>query len=376
MTQVRSLGARRGANFAALGLALWIGLPLLVVAGVSFRDHAARLDAPTTTWVEPTRISGDTAAPIGLLLTWSPPVALPAPAWNGLVEAVWLSPHKTLVSGGRVAVIGGVLRLAYHSPRPFGRALSSGDQGQDVTQLNELLRSRQLPAGKSDTYDKVTQRGVKKLAGQLGVRGDDDHFDPGWIVFLANRTVSVDKVDLSVGMLAPSAGTTMATGSGALRRAELITEASLTSAQERLSASSDSEASGTDLSDVVQTVQAPEGASLSVAGRAVALDRTRRTLDPRDLPSVAAILTPSSRVFGAQLRRHPGPDEWQLPVPSIFAGPDGGTCLLIRHRDEAAPEVVMVQVLDSSASTANVRAQLRAGDEIGLDPPANQRRCG
>lgn len=210
---------RKEARRTARGIVLLLGFLIApaVLAGSALAvgglvstqvDSAPEAATTTVTWT-----NGSDSRPVTIQVVSDDGVQLLAPAWSGLVTDVAPIVGKDLQTGSRVVQIDGVWRLASHTAQPFYRSIARGDSGWDVSMLNELLLTLQLPAGKGPRWSNETQLGVSRLAQDLGASSSSDTpFDPGWMIWLPNPTQRVGAVAVKVGAPAPAPGAEVARG--------------------------------------------------------------------------------------------------------------------------------------------------------------------
>lgn len=157
-------------------------------------------------------------------LEWGEAPSLVAPSWAGTTVEVAVSPGDTVESGDVVVVIDNIDRVAWHSDRPFFRALGRGASGDDVADVQRLLSATGYYEGEIDGhYGGGTVTAAARWAGSIGIVEPDGSFEPGWIVWLPDLAFAVDAVTIAAGGAAPGFGTEILLGAAPLVRAEAVT---------------------------------------------------------------------------------------------------------------------------------------------------------
>lgn len=195
---------------------------ILVLAPIVFlgwlrlraEDRLSEISPPTVAVVaEVQEVIVDDLEAVNLVLSWSSAPELIAPAWQGTVTTLSVSPGDVLVTGDSIIGVNGVNRIAAATENPFWRPLSRDNRGPDVEQLEELLLSLGHYGGTADgRYDAALAISVDALAKTLGVLQPDSTFDPSWIIWLPSDPFPVATVEAGVGRPAPSSGTVFLTG--------------------------------------------------------------------------------------------------------------------------------------------------------------------
>lgn len=358
--------------FAMVGVALWAVAPL-IVAGVAVSAIFRTEMFPTSSvWIGPDPGTGTIDRPVGLQLRWSEPTEVYAPSWLGLVQAVYVEPGETIPSGGVVAKVDGIDRIAYAGNIPFARPLESGDRGEDVRSLNALLRERGLSTRDSDEYTWATARGVAELAKVIGVESSErSRFDPAWIVYLPEPSVVVDTVSLEVGAPAPSAGTVIVSSSRSLVSAGLIDSSNIPPA---------SSETATEAADAVPGITAAQDETLVVGTEELNLDESLQFVDRESVSRVAGLVQPLAAFTRGVLRRPVPPDHFRIPVGAVIMEKNGEMCVLkatTRHRDGEVTgyQPVAVSVTSSGDGAAWVTGDLTAEDLVSASPAVTERSC-
>ncbi len=336
--------------WAAVGLVAWVTTPLVLVASLTWASTRVTV-APEAAraWVAATAGRGEVQRTVSLALDWRVPDPVVAPGWTGLVREVAVAPGTVVTSGTPVLRIDAVLRIAWHSPAPFYRPLTSGSAGDDVVALNHMLAALQLEHGDADRFTAATRDGVKALAARLGAERDGV-FLPEWIVYLPVDEIEVAEVEAVLGAPAPSSGTPLLTRAAAVVAAEL---------------------------------QLPERASLAgapaeaapderlVVGRAqLQLDAARRAVAPEGVAVLTSLVDASVESVTASLVREVPKDAVEIPAAGVHTDRTGRSCVLARSgrggSGAAAARAVSVVVVAGSAGAAVVTGDVGPGDEVGI----------
>lgn len=203
---------RRIVGFGAV-IVLLVG-PLAVVTVLRIRG-----DSPTSVdeAVELTAVAQVVtvqASTAGILtVEWAASPALLAGPWSGIVTRVSIAPGDELSEGDPVAVIDGATRIAAATAHPFYRPLPSGVRGDDVAELQDLLRRIGVLGDDVETgrMDRPTMTAVRSLAALLGVpQANTSIFDPSWVAWMPHSPVQIATTTLSVGQVAPTVGAVIA----------------------------------------------------------------------------------------------------------------------------------------------------------------------
>ena len=328
-------------------VAVWLVAPLLLIGSLTWISWQQTVAGPSEPLWVPAEDAGFVAdRRIGISLTWAEPVAVVAPTWSGLVREVSVQNGAMLKSGDAVARIDGALRLAWHSATPFYRMLMIGSSGDDVASLNQLLRSRGLPAGDADVFTRDTRRGVSQLGADLGVGNNAGVFDPALIVYLPAAEVQVADVDLKVGLPAPSAGTTI------LSAAPTLASGTLTPAG----------SSGGD--GVVPALIAANDESLVVGEQELELSDQRDELSPAALAALTPVVEAGQASLAAVLRRSLPDESVRLPTAAVHTAPDGSMCIAVQS--ETGYTIVAVSNLAGVGGETVVTGHVSPGDLVAI----------
>ena len=353
--------ARRGA-----WVPVWVVLGLLVVGPATFIVWA--LDQPdqlheVTRDPKPLVVTVQEFETVGsheieLLPQWEEPHSVLAPAWTGTVTRVMVGVADDIKSLTPILDIDQVSRIAYHSNSPFYRTLGLGDTGPDVIELHTMLQQLGLLAAEVDS-DEITResaRAIAALAEMLGVpptsRRPD--FDPGWVVWMPNDTLTVGEVLVRPGMPAPAQGEPI-----------IVTEyglAEVTIQGSQVPKGLRSSAWVVELGTLsVDVIMEPSGPIISARQLEVMADLLEQGLsDP--VPGRMRLKAPASRVA--------------VPVSAISLFEDGSPCVWVVEDDDTAAQAVSlgpargetVEIIDGLATGSRIIAN---PDEV-VDTPCGK----
>lgn len=264
-------------------------------------------DPPEPLVVAVEEVLYDDQTGVAVSLGWTEGPALFAPAWSGTVGSVTLQPGDVVRTGDVIATIDGLDRMAVSTPQPFHRPLGRGDSGDDViwlqTVLAELGYLDELGSIPREITLEVLQA-IRGLAGDLGVEGRVEVFDPAWFVWMPEESFPVARVDLRAGGQAPAPGAVILGGPPTL-------------------------------SDV--TIQPLEGGVLSLAADAkyqlvvedgvYPINPSTSSLAEASRDELAMAVPPLlDSVSGVVVRVDPIP-LWAIPSSAIQTGGDGRLCI-------------------------------------------------
>ena len=288
---------------------------------------------------------GQHVVPVDLMLEWSKPFQVPAPAWGGaLITKVAIEPGRRIVSGESVLSIDGIDRVAIVADEPPHRMIRSGDSGADVEALRDLISGMELgPVGDTGGFGWTDLLAVRRLAEQLGVPGAArvNAFDPAWTVWVGPSQLgrTAGKIDLLAGHPAPSLGETV-----------FETQQRLVGVVVK---PRDSEAR-------LRTEQGVKY-EIELAGSTRAIDAF--TVDLRWVREVAAHggLPVGSESIPATIRATPDSNLPIVPASAIHVSADGGACVIVVDRNTDVP--TPVEVIGNQITGVFVSG-LHIGDEI------------
>jgi len=244
---------------------------------------------------------------VQLTPTWAEGPDLFAPAWAGIVGSV--TDADVLQSGDRIAVIDGIARLAFATDQPFFRSLALGDTGRDVEALHELLQTRgllRIDAG-NGMVTPATMDAVTTLAGELGVPGPTQAFDPAWIVWLAADPFPVASIEMEAGQLAPSAGSVIATSPPNLAAVAIQP-----------------------LDGVPLDVSSTDSYVLAVRGAEFDL-QAGLALDRAALDRLSALIGVADETVEGSIYRSQPRLVWTVPTTAVSSGPGGELCVWVEE---------------------------------------------
>jgi hypothetical protein len=188
--------------------------PLVVVTVLRIRgDSPTSVDEAVELTAVAQVVTLQASAPGILTVEWAASPALLAGPWSGIVTQVSIAPGDEISEGDPVAVIDGVTRIAAATARPFYRPLPSGVQGEDVAELQDLLRRLGALGDDVETgrIDRPTMTAVRSLAALLGVpQANTSIFDPSWVAWMPYTPIQLATTTLRVGQVAPTVGAVVA----------------------------------------------------------------------------------------------------------------------------------------------------------------------
>lgn len=353
----------------------WIGVPALVVV-VLTRDVAEEhLADEQGAWIPVRELTDESTTELGLILSWTRGPSVVAPAWDGVVEVLQVSPGAVLRSGDAVTVVGGVTRTAYAGERPLWRELQAGDRGPDVTVLNGFLAERGLRHASGDRFTVATAAGVRAFAS--GIRaGELETFDPAWLLHMSEPVMTVAAVGLEVGAPVPEAGAELVRGEPSLDSALVTTQDRAARVATTARAGADPAGAGPGdvgvvaVGDDARTV--PEGARLRLAGVELDVTDDRGRLSRAGLETLVPIIDPLASAVQVTAVSPAEPGRWAVPAAAVFVTDEGRTAV-VRERDGASAAVVVEVVGSGGLSATTVRGEIEVGDLVLLSPAAMQR---
>jgi len=188
--------------------------PLVVVTVLRVRGNSpTSVDQAVELTAVAQVVTVQASKPGTLTMEWANSPALLAGPWSGIVTQVSIAPGDEVSEGDPVAVIDGITRIAVATAHPFYRPLPSGVRGDDVAELQDLLRRIGALGDDVETgrMDRPTMTAVRSLAALLGVpQANTSIFDPSWVAWMPHSPVQIATTTLSVGQLAPTVGTVIA----------------------------------------------------------------------------------------------------------------------------------------------------------------------
>lgn len=361
-----------------LGLALWVVLPVGLFLMVAREGGQTRITEPAQTWVPVEQTTSEVARNVGVLMKWESPGVMVAPEWNGIVQRVSTGPGEPLASGNTVATIGGIDRLAIHTPVPFSRQLTQGDTGGEVQQLNQMLADRGLPHSDGESYTAETATGVARFAASLGVPAQErTSFNPAWVVYLPAASTVLDSVELTVAAPAPAAGTVIGTPRAQLVAAEISTPEAAEAVEREATTEDQGQVNSSSTSSSVrgEPVEAAPGERLLVGSTELAIGRPRHTVADEALDALQAQVVPGSPSTTGRLMRPAGLDEFVVPAAAIFAGDGGRLCVLASPAGDDDAAAVPVSTVGSEDGRTVVTGDLSRDQQVLLAVPGQLRQC-
>lgn len=363
------------------GLTVWLVAPLVIIGIAIGHASQVRFEQARGVWVAVEKPVDEVKRGGGLLLDWSPNKTLYAPSWTGVVQSLSLTPGDMIESGDPVGRVGGIVRLAVHTSVPFSETLSIGDSGLEAQELNKVLAELGYPNSSDGIYAEATSVGVATLADSIGAKSDGSSFDPGWFVYLPDRTFEVQGSEMVVGAPAPAPGSAVASSDAQLTGATLV---SMEAAREF--ASEEAPVAETDgpvppaLSSGSTEVPEAERLSLEAAER-VLLGTEELPVEqdekftPEAMTRIEESIIPGVKGTFVTLTRAAVSGEWEVPSAALFNDGEGRVCVVTRLREREEISPVVVQVRGSSSGSSLVTGDLSKEHEVLIAPKGDQRGC-
>lgn len=286
---------------------------------------------------------------VGAILEWQVGAMLRAPAWSGMVTAVYVGPGEELTQGQPVLSIDGVDRVAFARPAPFYRFLESGDEGPDVALLHDLLLTTGFIDGLPDDpefFSFATFLAVEDFNARLGIPASGV-FDPAVVIWMPTAPFVVEVLDLSAGAPAPGPGTVIARGPAALTAA-------------RLEARSPTE----------PIALQPGVPYVLVKGDArIAFDPATLTLPAESLATLAGLVKPLAEQTDVAIERETPLQSLAVASTAIVANAAGGLCAwVVDAGSNPGFRPVAVTLAGSRAGVTDVVAGLSPEDQVLVNP--------
>lgn len=339
--------------------------PIAAYSMLTTLERSAEVAPEATVWVPAQPNTDPIRRQISVALSWAPADEVFAPSWSGLTEEVDVVDRSSVTHGQRIAVIGGIARLAVHTPRPFARELGLHATGPDAAQLNSFLHEAGFSAGVSDRVTSQTITGIKQLAASLGVPDAKSvlAFDPSWFAYIPSNEVFVsDVVALSVGAPAPAAGEPIFIGLPRVTEAMLI---------ELLQ--DGGSADSAQPNEQYQPLTADVGESLMLGGQALALAGSMDSVDPAEFGLLASLVEPESVHVRAALERPSDDGQWAVPTGSIVVARSGETCVVVESKSGGI--VTPVSIVGAGEGVSIVESDISKGDRVLVGPDRTQFLC-
>lgn len=378
-------------GFITLLVLVWVAVPAAAIYWLSDRAvDVAIVDAqPAEVAVQPNTTAVST--PRGVVIQRVAAPVVFAPAWSGTVTEVLVSPGAVVTQGTPVMAIDGVTRLGYHSSAPFHRELAEGSVGADVLALNLMLSELGFTAGGSTTFSGYTKAGVRQLSVHLG-HARTEVFDPSWIVWIPQTSLTVATINVTVSAPAPTSGTRIVTGRAPIQSAFLVEspdgvpgaapspdQAGTDPADEVVdpgeqSADGDAPEPAPSMPDLVDlAVTAPEGATIFIGATEIPLADDRSQVAPDGLAMLEALATKNETSLAVLQQQEPAAGQWSVPPAAVFSTAQGELCL-IRVRDGSQHPIPVV-VVGGDYTRSVITGDLTAGDRTVTSPRAAERSC-
>lgn len=364
---------RRDQGTSALritGLFLWVFMPIAIIVLLLVSATRQELEPARAVYVELERSQLELKEPVDLALTWGPGSAVVAPAWEGVVQKVHVSPGDEIKSGTRLARVGGVTRFLFQSEQPFSEPLTSGDETPDVLELQRFLNSVGFTVEETSVFDAETLAGVRQLAWEIGVPNSDQvtTFSPDWVVFLPNEAIA-STIDLVVGAPAPSAGSHIVLLEPELTNAfvaELGTLSEMTEPQ------SDLGSREAPYKEAWRYVDSNE--TLVFEEEVLTLDESRVALTSEALEFLADHIPTGASAISVDVLLTTEEDEWVLPAPAVVVDSTASACVFVKSKDWDRPVPVDV-VAEFDGRLVVEGAPLSAGLQIRVYPYGDVVKC-
>ncbi|UJP09309.1 hypothetical protein L2X99_12810 [Microbacterium sp. KUDC0406] len=344
----------------SIAVVLWIVVPALASTYLIYLANSAKVVEERQVWASPERSDSVVREQLGLSLTWSPPPAIVAPAWDGVVQAVYVKVGDVISSGSSLTKIQGVDRIAYGSREPFTRPLEVGMEGADVAELNSLLESRGLRHASAARFTWETRIGVREFAKSIGAGESVAVFDPSWLVYLP-RSVTVNELALVVGAPAPAAGQHLVEPKAEVSSAAVVdveTAKGLLQSEE-----------GT----TIAVVPVPEGAEVELAGEPLTLDDKRTAIASASLKTVQSHVSNEAKATIIDTIAKSPTNLWVLPSTSVYVDSQGTTCVTVKRDSRVSG--LRVDIRGVQQTSTSVAADFEDGDLFALDPRGIATTC-
>lgn len=361
-----------------ISLGLWLLAPLAAMVFFFQAGSQQQIAERAETWVPVGTGGAVGSTSVDLSLSWSLPSTPVAPAWQGIVQKTYLTAGTPITDGRTIVRIAGIDRLGYASSIPFGRVLTQGDQGEDVTELNRLLGHLKYPHGAGNEYGTLTGQGVLQLAEKIGAP-KTGAFDPAWIIFLASKDMVADQIRFVVGAPAPAAGTVIIQPRSKLTRAVLLAPGTAPPTPDAALGSTggpDPAAPAPANAPTVQKFTAPGGTTFRVGKQELSLNDAREEVAPKDLPLLEAQLATGAAITTGRLDRPSSPDEVTVPAAAIIMGNSGATCVRKSSDGGQSGSVISVDITGDNGGKATITGDIKAGDRVQVSAKSEDRQCG
>lgn len=345
-----------------LGLLAWLLAPIVLLILLVNAGASAHLPPARPVLIAPQPAGDSLSRPISLGLSWGPEATLLAPGWDGIIQELLLAPGDRVEDGTPVIRVGGILRVAAHTPWPFSGRLAAGERGEGVRQLQGFLNARGALLAETAILDSPTLAALRAWAASIGVPRAQEltSFDPGWVIYLP-EPAKILSIEGTVGAPSPSAGTPIARLAPELLDAILLDPETSEPPGEGVPAPTEPSAG------------ARPGETLSYADTALELSPDSRRVAEGALPVLAALLPePSPRAAGL-LTRSGSEELWSVPAPAVIPGPDSRACIFLAG--EGQPRAVQARVIMSRGGQIILDAALSASDKLVIFPTGEAHSC-
>lgn len=322
--------------------ALLVAVPTVLLVWMRTRteDHLSKLEpdpVPVVMEVEWREVTEVVA--VSVTGSWGEPAVVTAPAWHGTVTRVQVGDGDSLMSGGVVARVDAVSRVAVASSDPFWRVLRRRDVGDDVMMLQSWLFGAGFYRGEVDgIFGRELQTAVKAWSGEIGVVKPDGAFDPGWVVWIPTEPFVVAEVALEQGLPAPGMGAQILVGPTSLVSIEL------------------SDQNGREFGEVGEW-------SLEVGDVEVTV--LDGLIDPDGLRVLDGVLNAEQPSAGRVVRAEPA-SVLAVPATAIVSNAAGELCVFVPHGNGFA--TASVELSGGRVATVNVVFGLDSGDDVLSNP--------
>lgn len=365
-----------------VGILVWIATPVLVAAWVIDQARSSVTPPEVAVWVPATDAAGARLEPTLIVPSWVQQPSVLAPAWNGLVQRVLVTPGAQVSTGTPLAVVDGVTHLAADSEVPFSRPLQRGDEGADVAALNLVLAAMGKSASEGDDLGALSAAGIEDLAADIGA-GVTEVFNPAWLVYLPGDG-TIAAVKLRVATPAPSAGTEILTFTPSLKGARAVPDEAIlppdgVSGVPGIGGMPSDQGTAESATAPLRVDEArayrdlPPGTGIQLGEVQLGEVDSSGILTAESLAAFGAAVPAGAAQVSAQLVQELPAGATTVPAAAVVTGPTGATCVVTRGVSTVDADVMTVEVIESYLGIATVIG-LEPAIEVRVEPPAEDRR--